>query len=354
MLNAGTLKTLEETEARYGGNEKKLSEPGISPDEIVRLSREISEMSETVSTYRRYKEAVARIEENTELLKDLELAELAQAEIETLKTEQAECEEILTALLSPKDPNDGRNVILEIRPGTGGEEAALFAGNLLAMYSKYCEKNGWKINMIGVSETEIGGVREAVLTVEGKEVFGSLKHESGVHRVQRVPATETGGRIHTSTATVAVLAEPEEIEVEVDEKDLKIDTYKASGPGGQHVNKTDSAVRITHEPTGIVVQCQSERSQHKNRAQSMRMLRAKLYEEESGKRMSERAGERKKQLGGGARSEKIRTYNFPQSRVTDHRIGMTVSNIESVMNGGIEKLISALKDSEISGEMAGK
>ncbi|MGI9558944.1 MAG: peptide chain release factor 1 [Thermodesulfobacteriota bacterium] len=354
MLNAGTLKTLEETEARYGGNEKKLSEPGISPDEIVRLSREISEMSETVSTYRRYKEAVARIEENTELLKDPELAELAQAEIETLKTEQAECEEILTALLSPKDPNDGRNVILEIRPGTGGEEAALFAGDLLAMYSKYCEKNGWKINMIGVSETEIGGVREAVLTVEGKEVFGSLKHESGVHRVQRVPATETGGRIHTSTATVAVLAEPEEIEVEVDEKDLKIDTYKASGPGGQHVNKTDSAVRITHEPTGIVVQCQSERSQHKNRAQSMRMLRAKLYEEESGKRMSERAGERKKQLGGGARSEKIRTYNFPQSRVTDHRIGMTVSNIESVMNGGIEKLISALKDSEISGEMAGK
>ncbi len=346
MLNSTTLRTLEETEAGYEQYEKQLSEPGISPEEIVSFSRKISEMSETVFAYRRYKNLLGKIEENTRLLKDPELAELARPEIEALEKEIGECEKDLIEMLAPKDPNDGKNVIVEIRAGTGGEEAALFAANLLRMYSRYCEERGWKLTLIGLSETGIGGIREAIATVEGKNVFESLKYESGVHRVQRVPVTETGGRIHTSTATVAVLAEPDEVEVEIDEKDIKTDTYKASGPGGQHVNKTDSAVRITHIPTGIVVQCQSERSQHKNRAQSMRMLRAKLYENEREKQTRERAGERKKQLGGGERSEKIRTYNFPQSRVTDHRVGLTFSNIEAVMNGDIEKLIGALRSSE--------
>lgn len=344
MLSPKTLKTLEETEAKYEQNEKKLSQPGISPEEIVKLSRELSKISEVVFAYRKYKQMRERIEENTPLLKDPDLAPLARSEIEALEEEAGRSEGRLTQLLAPENPNDGKNAILEIRAGTGGEEAALFASSLLRMYSRYCEDRGWKLTIMGISETGMGGIKEAIATVEGKRVFESLKYESGVHRVQRVPVTETGGRVHTSTATVAVLAEPEGVEVEIDEKDIKTDTYKASGPGGQHVNKTDSAVRIKHIPTGIVVQCQSERSQHKNRTQSIRMLRAKLYDEECRKQISERAGERKKQLGGGERSEKIRTYNFPQSRVTDHRIGFTLSSIESVMNGNIEKLIGALRD----------
>ncbi|WP_462137476.1 peptide chain release factor 1 [Candidatus Mycalebacterium sp.] len=346
MLSPETLQTLDKTEQRHERNEKRLSEPEIPSGDIVKLSKEISEISETVALYRRYKDIRTQIEENTPLLENSEFAELAQTEIEHLERESGECESRIMELLTPKDPNDEKNIILEIRPGTGGDEAALFASDLLEMYSKFCEKNGWTLTLISLSETEIGGTKEAIATVEGKNVFENLKHESGVHRVQRVPTTETGGRIHTSTATVAVLAEPEDVDVEIDEKDLKIDTYKASGPGGQHVNKTDSAVRITHLPTGIVVQCQSERSQHKNRAQTMRMLRAKLYELETEKQKNERAGMRKKQVGGGERSEKIRTYNFPQSRVTDHRIGLTLSNIDVVMNGGIEKIISVLKNSD--------
>lgn len=344
MLSPAALKKLDETESGYRDKEKRLSGPGIAPEEIVKLSREMSAEEETVLAYRRYREIRKRIDENTPLLEDADLCELARAEIDSLERERDLCEKNLAELLTPKDPDDERNVILEIRPAAGGEEAALFASDLLGMYSKYCEKKGWKAAVIGLTETELGGVKEAVLTVEGANVFESMKHESGVHRVQRVPTTETGGRIHTSTATVAVLAEPEGVEVEIDDKDIKVDTYRASGPGGQHVNKTDSAVRITHIPTGITAQCQSERSQHKNRAQCMRMLRAKLYEEETERQTSERAGERKKQLGGGDRSEKIRTYNFPQSRVTDHRTGLSLSNIEDVMNGGIEKLVSALRE----------
>ncbi|QMU56002.1 MAG: peptide chain release factor 1 [Candidatus Mycalebacterium zealandia] len=346
MLSPEALETLDETEKRHERNEKRLSEPEITSEDIVKLSKEISEISETVELYRRYKDIRTQIEENTPLLENTELAELAQTEIEQLERESGKCEGRIMELLTPKDPNDEKNIILEIRPGTGGEEAALFASDLLGMYSKFCEKNGWTLTLISLNEMERGGIREVVATVEGKNVFENLKHESGVHRVQRVPTTETGGRIHTSTATVAVLAEPEDVDVEIDEKDLKIDTYKASGPGGQHVNKTDSAVRITHTPSGIVVQCQSERSQHKNRAQTMRMMRAKLYELETEKQEIKRAGERKKQVGGGERSEKIRTYNFPQSRVTDHRIGFTLSNIDTVMNGGIEKIISMLKNSD--------
>lgn len=351
MLSPDALKTLDEALSRYRDNEKRLSRPGIAPEEIVKLSREMSAAGETVRAYERYREIRGRIDENTALLEDPELRELARAEITELERERDLCEKTLGEFLSPSDPDDTRNIILEIRPAAGGEEAALFAADLVGMYSRYCEKRGWKATVIGLAETGLGGVKEAVMTVEGANVFESMKHESGVHRVQRVPETEAGGRIHTSTATVAVLAEPEGVEVEIDDKDLKVDTYRASGPGGQHVNKTDSAVRITHTPTGITVQCQSERSQHKNRAQCLRMMRAKLYEAETEKQQSERAGERKKQLGGGDRSEKIRTYNFPQSRVTDHRIGLSVSNIEAVMGGGIDKLVAALRGMAKEGKL---
>jgi peptide chain release factor 1 len=245
-------------------------------------------------------------------------------------------------LLLPKDPNDEKNVFLEIRGGTGGDEAALFAADLFRMYTRYAEANRWKVEILSLSETGIGGLKEVIAAIEGKNVYSRLKYESGVHRVQRVPATETSGRIHTSTATVAVLAEPDEVEVEIDEKDLKIDTYRASGPGGQHVNKTDSAIRITHLPTGIVVQCQDERSQHKNRAHAMRMLRAKLYEIEEQKRRSDLASTRKSLVGSGDRSEKIRTYNFRDGRITDHRIGLTLYRIEAILNGDMDELVDAL------------
>jgi peptide chain release factor 1 len=245
-------------------------------------------------------------------------------------------------LLLPKDPNDEKNVFLEIRGGTGGDEAALFAADLFRMYTRYAEANRWKVEILSLSETGIGGLKEVIAAIEGKNVYSKLKYESGVHRVQRVPATETSGRIHTSTATVAVLAEPDEVEVEIDEKDLKIDTYRASGPGGQHVNKTDSAIRITHLPTGIVVQCQDERSQHKNRAHAMRMLRAKLYEIEEQKRRSDLASTRKSLVGSGDRSEKIRTYNFRDGRITDHRIGLTLYRIEAILNGDMDELVDAL------------
>jgi len=242
----------------------------------------------------------------------------------------------------PKDPNDGKNVFLEIRGGTGGDEAALFAADLLRMYTRYAEEKNWKLEIINLNETGIGGIKEVVASIEGKNVYSHLKYESGVHRVQRVPTTETGGRIHTSTATVAILAEPDDVEVEVDEKDLKVDTYRASGPGGQHVNKTDSAIRITHKPSGIVVQCQDERSQHKNRAHAMRMLKAQLFDIEEQKRKSEIASTRKLQVGSGGRSEKIRTYNFKDGRITDHRIGLTLYKIEAMLDGGLDELIDAL------------
>ncbi|NIP30577.1 MAG: peptide chain release factor 1, partial [Candidatus Dadabacteria bacterium] len=248
----------------------------------------------------------------------------------------------LKILLIPKDPNDDKNVFLEIRAGTGGEEAALFAADLLRMYIRYCENKKWKFTITSISETGIGGIKEVVASIEGNKVYSKLKYESGVHRVQRIPTTETGGRIHTSTATVAVLPEVDDVDIEVDEKDLRVDTYRASGAGGQHVNKTDSAIRITHLPTGIVVQCQDERSQHKNRAHAMKMLRAKLYEVEEEKRLSEISDTRKVQVGTGERSEKIRTYNFPQSRITDHRIGLTLHKLESILDGDIDELIEAV------------
>ncbi len=342
MPETGMLKRLEEVEKKYLEIERNLNRPDISPPEIHKYSKELSDLDELVETWRSYKKTLERIEENRALLKDKDLGELAREELEELEVELARLENELRTLLLPKDPNDAKNVFLEIRAGTGGDEAALFAADLFRMYSKYAEARRWKVEIISLSETGIGGLKEVVAAIEGKDVFSRMKYESGVHRVQRVPSTETSGRIHTSTATVAILAEPDEVEVEIDEKELKIDTYRASGPGGQHVNKTDSAIRITHLPTGIVVQCQDERSQHKNRAHAMRMLRAKLYEIEEEKRRSEIASARKSLVGTGDRSEKIRTYNYRDGRITDHRIGLTLYKIEAILNGELDELVDAL------------
>jgi peptide chain release factor 1 len=330
MPETGMLKRLEEVEKKYLEIERNLNSPDISPPEIHKYSKELSDLDELVETYRNYKKTLERIEENRALLKDKDLGELAREELEELEQELARLENELRTLLLPKDPNDAKN------------EAALFAADLFRMYSKYAESRRWKVEIISISETGIGGIKEIVAAIEGKNVFSRMKYESGVHRVQRVPSTETSGRIHTSTATVAILAEPDEVEVDVDEKDLKIDTYRASGPGGQHVNKTDSAIRITHLPTGIVVQCQDERSQHKNRAHAMRMLRAKLYEMEEEKRRTEIASARKSLVGTGDRSEKIRTYNYRDGRITDHRIGLTLYKIEAILNGELDELVDAL------------
>ncbi len=342
MVEIGMLGHLEEVEKRYEDIEKILSDPHVSPSDIHRYSKERSEISEIVETYREYKKTLDEIERNRILIEDKELGELAREEVLMLEGERARLEERLRFLLLPKDPNDNKNVFLEIRAGTGGEEAALFASDLFRMYTRYAERNGWKVEIMSMNETGIGGFKEVIVAIEGKNVYSRLKHESGVHRVQRVPTTEAGGRIHTSTATVVALAEPDDVEVTVDEKDLRIDTYRASGPGGQHVNKTDSAIRITHIPTGIVVQCQDERSQHKNRAKAMRMLKTKLYEVEEKKRQSEISSMRRTMVGSGERSEKIRTYNFPQNRVTDHRIGLTLYKLEEILDGDLDELIQAL------------
>lgn len=344
MAELGMLKRLEEVEKKYIEIEKHLSNPDISPPEIHKYSKELSDLDEIVEVYRNYKSTLEKIEENKTLLKDPELGELAREENEQFGESLAKLEETLRFLLLPKDPNDAKNVFLEIRAGTGGDEAALFAADLFRMYSKYAEAKRWKVEIIGMSETGIGGIKELVASIEGKNVYSRMKYESGVHRVQRVPSTETSGRIHTSTATVAVLPEPDDVEVEIDEKDLKIDTYRASGPGGQHVNKTDSAIRITHLPTGIVVQCQDERSQHKNKAHAMRMLRVKLFEIEEQKRQMEIASTRKSMVGTGDRSEKIRTYNFRDGRITDHRIGLTLYKIESILSGDLDELVDALTE----------
>ncbi len=342
MTITNLVNKLEEIEQRFEEVEKKLSSSQLTPEKIKDYSKEHAELEEIVRTYREYKSTLESIEENKALLDDKELEALAREELTILKKKKKEYEDKLKLLLLPKDPLDRKNVVLEIRAGTGGDEATLFAADLLRMYMRYCEKKGFKLDIMTIHETEIGGIKEVIATIEGKDVYSRLKYESGVHRVQRIPTTETGGRIHTSTATVAVLPEPEEVEIHIDEKDLKIDTFRASGPGGQHVNKTDSAIRITHIPTGIVVQCQDERSQHKNRYHAMRMLKAKLYELEEKKRFEELSSTRKSLIGTAERSEKIRTYNFPQGRVTDHRIGITLYNLESILEGELDELIEAL------------
>ncbi len=337
-------------EARFEEIERELNSPEAysDPVRIQTLSKERAEIEEIVSAFRAYKKAIEGREE-AEKEAEAETGEMKELFFEeslTLKRKAEELEQQIRILLLPKDKNDMGNCTLEIRAGAGGEEAALFAGVLLRMYEGYCLRNRLKWETVDLTETELGGVKEAVVNITGKGAYGNLKYESGVHRVQRVPETESQGRIHTSTATVAVLPEAEDLEVEIDEKDIRVDTYRSSGAGGQHINKTDSAIRITHFPTGIVVSCQDERSQHKNKEKAMRVLKTRLYDYYRGKADSEEARNRKSLVGTGDRSERIRTYNFPQSRITDHRIGLSLYSMDAFLAGEIDEMISALAAAE--------
>jgi peptide chain release factor 1 len=341
------LHKIEELERRYNELESLLSDPAIlgNQSEFRKLNKEHSELSALVTVYREYRKLLAEMDDNRELLaeSDLEIREMAEAELEALDVRRNELEEEIKLLLLPKDPNDDRSVVLEIRAGTGGDEAALFSGDLFRMYNRFAETNRWKVEVISSSESAIGGFKEIVALVEGQGVYAKLKYESGTHRVQRVPDTETQGRIHTSACTVAVLPEAEDIDIDINPADLKIDVYRSSGAGGQHVNTTDSAVRITHLPTGIVVACQEERSQIKNRAKAMKVLKSRMYDVMVSEQNAKMAADRKQQVGSGDRSERIRTYNFPQGRMTDHRIGLTLYRLDAIMAGDIAETVDALR-----------
>ncbi len=331
-------------EERYDAIARELQDPAVysDPARAAKLSREQKELAPVVEAYRDWKRAVRDAADALELASEPEMRELAQEELDDAKERQAALWERLKVLLLPRDPNDGRNVIVEIRGGVGGEEAALFAAVLYRMYSMYAETKGYKIEVINRSETELGGIKELSFLVVGDGAYSRFKFESGVHRVQRVPETEAGGRIHTSAASVAVLPEADDVEISIDPGDLQIDTYRSSGAGGQHVNKTESAIRITHLPTGLVVECQDERSQYKNRDRAMKILRSKLLEQERERQNAEIAAERRTMVGSGDRSERIRTYNYPQNRLTDHRINLTLYKLDRVLEGELDELIDAL------------
>jgi peptide chain release factor 1 len=340
------LKKLRAIESKYEELTGLLINPEVlsNPAELQKYSREEAELKPLVEKIREYTKLLSDIESTEELLKegDEDLRELALAELNELREKKPELEEELKLMLLPKDPRDEKNVILEIRAGTGGEEAALFASTLFRMYLKYAEHNRWKVEMINLNSTGLGGIKEVIASIQGKNAYSKLKYESGVHRVQRVPVTEASGRIHTSASTVAVLPEAAEVDIRVDEKELRVDTFCSSGPGGQGVNTTYSAVRIVHTPTGLIVQCQDERSQIKNKEKAMKVLRSRLYELEMERQEKERATERKSQVGTGDRSEKIRTYNFPQNRVSDHRTGFTLHKLDQVLEGNLEEIIENL------------
>lgn len=350
MIDQAYLETLK---GRISELETEMSQPGVAADPVKmkKLMSDYSHQKEIAAAAEHFLGLQNAIEESRELLADVdtdaELREMAELELAEAEEKLPAAEKAVMIALLPPDPSDSKNVIVEIRAGTGGDEAAIFAGDLFRMYSRYAEDNGLKISIMDVSPSEVGGYKEVVFSVEGEEVYKRLKYESGTHRVQRVPETETQGRIHTSAATVAVLAEVEDVDVEIKNEDLKIDTYRASGAGGQHVNTTDSAIRITHIPTGTVVQCQDERSQHKNKAAAMRVLRAKIYEEQQAAVEAEQAEARRSQVGSGDRSEKIRTYNYPQNRLTDHRINLTLYKLDRVMDGVLDEIFTALYEHDV-------
>jgi peptide chain release factor 1 len=342
------LERLKKIKNRFEQVNELLSDSSITNDreKMINLSRERSELEEIITAHANYEKILSDIGGNKEIIgskADKELIELAETELLELEEKKEKIEEEIKLLLLPKDPNDTKNVIMEIRAGTGGDEAALFASDLFRMYSRYAEIKGWKIELIDINDTGLGGIKEVVFSISGEGIYGELKFESGVHRVQRVPATEGSGRVHTSAASVVVLPEVEDVQVDINPNDLKIDIYRSGGAGGQNVNKVETAVRITHLPTGIVVQCQDERSQLKNRQKAMKVLRARLYDLKMKEKESEVSAQRKNMVKSGDRSDKIRTYNFPQNRVTDHRIALTLYNLSEIINGDLSKLIEQLK-----------
>lgn len=341
------IEKLEQVESRFEEITALLADPAVmgDRDRYRQLTKEHVDLDPIVQCFRQWRKVTTDLAESKEILessKDDELRSLAQSEIDGLKARAEELQQELLILLLPKDPKDDKNVILEIRAGTGGDEAALFGADLFDMYSRYAQTRGWRIEILSHSESGVGGYKEVIAKIDGQGAYSRFKFESGVHRVQRVPATETQGRIHTSTATVAVLAEAEEADVQINDKDLRIDVFRSSGPGGQSVNTTDSAVRVTHLPSGLVVSCQDEKSQHKNKAKALSVLRARLLDLEQQKLDAERRDDRRSQIGSGERSEKIRTYNFPQGRVTDHRIGLTVYQIDSILKGALDMVVDPL------------